>query len=99
MLDRMMWGFQKKGKLPLSSEVGYCAMIQQIKVQKDLSALIIVVALPLPKIPQPKHQMEENIIEQEADNTLWGQKVSFHIVSLSCKYSCYDSFHWINSWL
>jgi hypothetical protein len=79
----MTWGFQKKGKLPLSSEVGYRAMIQQIKAQKDLSALIVVVALPLPKVPQPKYRMEENTIEQQADNTLWGQKVSSHTMSLS----------------
>ena len=81
MLDGMTWGFLKKGKLPLGNEVGYHAMIQQIKTQKDLDALIVVVALPLPKMPLLKHQMEADIVEQQVDNTLWGQKVCFHIVS------------------
>ena len=81
-VDGMTWGFQKKGKLPLNNEVGYHAMIQQIKAQKDLSALIVVVALPLPRMPQTKRRMEEvvSVVEHHGqdDETLWGQKVSSH---------------------
>ena len=78
----MTWGFQKKGKLPLNNEVGYHAMIQQIKAQKDLSALIVVVALPLPRMPQTKRGMEEAapVVERHGqdDETRWGQKVCSH---------------------
>jgi hypothetical protein len=79
-LDGMTWGLLKKGKLPLSNEVGYHAMIQQIKTQKDPGALIVVVALPLPKMPQLKRRMEEDTVEHQVDDTLWGQKVCSHIV-------------------
>ncbi|KAF8237077.1 hypothetical protein L208DRAFT_1375786 [Tricholoma matsutake] len=76
----MTWGYQKKGKLPLNNKVGYHAMIQQIKAQKDLSALIVVVALPLPQMPQTKHRMEEvvPVVEHHGqdDETLWGQKLT-----------------------
>jgi hypothetical protein len=78
----MTWGFQKKGKLLLNNKIGYHAIIQQIKAQKDLSALIVVVALPLPRMPQTKHRMEEvvPVVERHGqdDETLWGQKVSSH---------------------
>ena len=81
-VDGMTWGFQKKGKLLLNNEVGYHAIIQQIKAQKDLSVLIVIVALPLPRMPQTKHQMEEVVPAVEChgqdDETLWGQKVSSH---------------------
>ena len=82
-LDGMTWGFLKKGKLPLSNKVGYHAMIQQIKTQKDPGALIVIVALSLPKMSQLKHWMEEDTVEQHVvvDNTLWGQKVHSHIMS------------------
>jgi hypothetical protein len=81
MIEVMTWNFEKKGKWPLNSEVGYHTMIQQVKAQKDLSALIIVISLPMPKIPYPKHQVEEVEVETEVDQTLWGQKVSSHIMS------------------
>jgi hypothetical protein len=77
MIDAMTWNFEKKGKWPLNNEVGYHTMIQQVKAQKDLSALIIVVSLPMPKISLPRHQAQvEEVGEVQVEtDTLWGRKV------------------------
>lgn len=79
-IEGMSWGF-KKAKWPLYNETGYHAMIQQIKTQKDPSALIIVVALPMPKVVQRKHQRRESEVDANVavDDTLWGQKVGSHV--------------------
>jgi hypothetical protein len=48
-IEGMSWGF-KKAKWPLNNKTGYCAMIQQVKTQKDPSSLIIAIVLPMPKV-------------------------------------------------
>jgi hypothetical protein len=102
MIDAMTWNFEKKGKWPLNSEVGYHTMIQQVKAQKDLSALIIVVSLPMPKIPLPRHQAQ---VEEVGDGdvnteTLWGQKVSSASdIHATRTHACHSSCPWIGKLL
>lgn len=79
--EDMKWGIQRKGRYPLVNRVGYDAMHKQIVAQKDPSSLIIMVYLPMPRVPKRKGQRQDQDSEDvEQDNSRWAQKVG-HIIT------------------
>ena len=84
-IGNMKWGIQKKGRYPLANWEGYVAMHKQIAMQKEPSSLIIMVYLPMPKVPKRSGQKQGQVDEYdedmpvEQDNSRWGQKVGYII--------------------
>ena len=91
-IGEMKWGIQRKGRYPLVNRVGYMAMHTQIAAQKEPSSLIIMIYLPMPRVPKRRGQRQDDDDMEpasEQDNTRWGQKVgtSLHNFLLTASYS------------
>ena len=81
VMGDMKWGIQRKTRYPLVNRAGYIAMHKQIASQKDPSSLIIMIYLPMPRVPKRRGQGQDEVKDDtEEDNSRWGQKVG-HIIT------------------
>ena len=83
LIEDMKWGLQKKIRYPLASHAGYMAMLKQITAQRVPSAMIIMVYLPIPRVPKRKRQRQDQDEDEDQDvdqdNSRWGQKVGYDL--------------------